>query len=110
MRTRQRNLGNRRVCSSCGTKYYDLERPEPSCPRCGAPAYAEEEDPRAAAMARIKAEGPRRRRPEEDEEEEALPFGLGDDPDLATDEDEDDMDELGELTDETSADDDYDFE
>jgi uncharacterized protein (TIGR02300 family) len=28
--------GNRFVCYSCGCKYYDLNRPEPLCPRCGA--------------------------------------------------------------------------
>ncbi len=36
--------GNRYVCFSCGCKYYDLNRPEPLCPRC-------EADPREAVLA-----------------------------------------------------------
>ena len=29
-------LGNRYVCYECGTKFYDLTKPEPLCPECGA--------------------------------------------------------------------------
>ncbi|MCB9680402.1 MAG: FYDLN acid domain-containing protein [Alphaproteobacteria bacterium] len=29
-------LGTRYVCFQCGTKFYDLNRPEPTCPECGA--------------------------------------------------------------------------
>jgi uncharacterized protein (TIGR02300 family) len=36
--------GNRYVCFSCGCKYYDLNRPESLCPRCGS-------DPREAVLA-----------------------------------------------------------
>ena len=28
--------GKRYACFSCGCKFYDLNRPEPLCPRCGA--------------------------------------------------------------------------
>ncbi len=31
----KRNLGTKHTCASCGTKFYDLGRPDPSCPRCG---------------------------------------------------------------------------
>ncbi len=111
MRTGQRNLGIRRCCSSCSTKYYDLGKAEPCCPRCGTPAISEDGDPRSAAMARIKAEGPRKRTPDEDEPQ----FGLGSERDKTTEEDEeeDDVEELGELTEETSSesnDEDYDFD
>ncbi|MCH7922511.1 MAG: FYDLN acid domain-containing protein [Nitrospinae bacterium] len=27
--------GDRYTCHSCGCKFYDLNRPEPLCPRCG---------------------------------------------------------------------------
>ncbi|MFQ5892830.1 MAG: FYDLN acid domain-containing protein [Nitrospinota bacterium] len=27
--------GSRYTCFSCGCKFYDLNRPEPLCPRCG---------------------------------------------------------------------------
>lgn len=112
MRTSQRNLGSRRVCSSCTTKYYDLGKPDPECPRCGAPAHSEDGDPRATAMARIKAEGPRKRTADEEEPS----FGLDKKAEASTDEDEDEeeeLEELGELTEETSADnaeEDYDFD
>lgn len=29
-------LGNKYDCYSCGTKFYDLGKPEPICPKCGA--------------------------------------------------------------------------
>ncbi len=29
-------LGTKYVCFSCGAKFYDLNRPEPICPKCGA--------------------------------------------------------------------------
>lgn len=29
-------LGTRFVCYQCGTKFYDLNRPEPTCPSCEA--------------------------------------------------------------------------
>ncbi len=29
-------LGTRYTCFSCGTKFYDLNRPKPTCPECGA--------------------------------------------------------------------------
>lgn len=107
MRT-QRNLGTRCVCSSCDTKYYDLGKDNPSCPRCGAPAHGEDANPRATAMARIKAEGPRKRTKAEDED---LPFGLGKSPDAEDEEEEEEeeMEELGDLTEETSSDTGYDY-
>ncbi len=40
-----RDLGTKHACYSCGTKFYDLHRPGPICPKCGAdqresPAHA----------------------------------------------------------------------
>jgi hypothetical protein len=29
-------LGNKYDCYSCGTKFYDLGKAEPICPKCGA--------------------------------------------------------------------------
>jgi uncharacterized protein (TIGR02300 family) len=31
-----RDLGTKHACYSCGTKFYDLHRPDPICPKCGA--------------------------------------------------------------------------
>ena len=31
-----KDLGNKFVCFKCGTKFYDLKKPDPVCPKCGA--------------------------------------------------------------------------
>ena len=31
-----RDLGTKYNCFKCGTKFYDLKKPVPSCPKCGA--------------------------------------------------------------------------
>ena len=28
-------LGNKHICGSCGTKFYDLNKEIPTCPKCG---------------------------------------------------------------------------
>ncbi|WP_181707970.1 TIGR02300 family protein [Chthonobacter rhizosphaerae] len=43
-------LGTKRLCPSCGAKYYDLNRSPILCPRCGAPF-----DPHLIAKARPSA-------------------------------------------------------
>jgi uncharacterized protein (TIGR02300 family) len=30
-----RDLGTKYVCFKCGTKFYDLKKPAPTCPKCG---------------------------------------------------------------------------
>lgn len=58
----KRNLGGRHSCSVCGTRYYDLNREEIKCPKCGQPVADDGKvDPRTAAMARLKAEGQARK-------------------------------------------------
>lgn len=32
---RKARLGVRYICFSCGCRFYDLNRPEPVCPKCG---------------------------------------------------------------------------
>src|SRR5207237_8543501 len=31
-----RDLGTKYICYKCGTKFYDLKKPAPTCPKCGA--------------------------------------------------------------------------
>ncbi len=31
-----KDLGTKHSCYKCGTKFYDLKKPEPICPKCGA--------------------------------------------------------------------------
>jgi uncharacterized protein (TIGR02300 family) len=31
-----KDLGNKFTCFKCGTKFYDLKKAEPVCPKCGA--------------------------------------------------------------------------
>jgi uncharacterized protein (TIGR02300 family) len=31
-----KDLGNKFVCFKCSTKFYDLKKPEPICPKCAA--------------------------------------------------------------------------
>lgn len=33
-----KDLGNKHNCWKCGTKFYDLRKPAPICPKCGADA------------------------------------------------------------------------
>ena len=28
-------LGNKHICSNCGTKFFDLKKEVPTCPNCG---------------------------------------------------------------------------
>jgi uncharacterized protein (TIGR02300 family) len=31
-----KDLGSKHVCFKCGAKFYDLKKPDPVCPKCGA--------------------------------------------------------------------------
>ncbi len=49
------SLGTRYTCYECEKKFYDLNRPEPACPGCGADQREDPTpDPRVAVMARYK--------------------------------------------------------
>jgi hypothetical protein len=39
------NLGRKYTCYSCHTKFYDLGKPEPLCPKCGADQRDAEDTP-----------------------------------------------------------------
>jgi uncharacterized protein (TIGR02300 family) len=46
-----RDLGTKYVCYKCGTKFYDLKKPVPTCPKCGAD-QREAPAPKTAAQQR----------------------------------------------------------
>ena len=31
-----KDLGTKHICIKCSTKFYDLKKPDPVCPKCGA--------------------------------------------------------------------------
>ncbi|MBZ4331280.1 TIGR02300 family protein [Corallococcus interemptor] len=31
-----KDLGTKHTCFKCGTKFYDMKKPDPICPKCGA--------------------------------------------------------------------------
>jgi uncharacterized protein (TIGR02300 family) len=63
-----KDLGTKHVCFKCGTRFYDLKKPEPICPKCGAdqrqspaakPAEKRRSQPKPApAPAPVEAEAP----------------------------------------------------
>jgi hypothetical protein len=60
----QESLGRKYVCFKCDCKFYDMNEPEPFCPRCGADQRENPNpDPREAFMARYRRPAsPKRRR------------------------------------------------
>ena len=99
-------LGSRYTCFKCGTKFYDLNRPVPSCPECSAD---QREAPARDIRALLGKGGPVRRYTE-DEDEVDVGEGGDDDDDLGliSDDDDDDddveMDEDDEMMEEGGGD------
>ena len=80
-----RDLGSKYVCYKCGTKFYDLKKPVPACPKCGADQRAAPvAKPLSARAARAAAAAPK------EVEEPELPAT---DDEEAEDEEEDEKDE-----------------
>ena len=72
-----KDLGTKHVCFKCGTRFYDLKKPEPICPKCGAdqrqspaskPAEKRRAQPRPAPAP---TPAPEAEAPEADDEAEA---------------------------------------
>ena len=64
----KQNLGTKRLCGSCDTKFYDLERDPIVCPKCGATFVPEQ----PAAKPEIKAKAAPVKKPVEKDETEEL--------------------------------------
>ncbi len=69
------NLGTKHECYACGVKFYDLGKPDPVCPKCGANQNEARETEHAAgsqsSRSRRKTEV-KRKSPDLEEEVEAL--------------------------------------
>lgn len=87
-------LGSRYTCFKCGTKFYDLNRPVPSCPECSAD---QREAPARDIRALLGKGGPVRKYADEEEEIDAVE-GEGEDDEMGLgmglDEDDDDDDDV----------------
>jgi uncharacterized protein (TIGR02300 family) len=85
-----KDLGTKHTCFKCGTKFYDLKKPEPICPKCGA-------DQRESPA--LKAPTPSERRPRARPPEPKAPeVEVELDDELDEDEDEDEAAEEGDET------------
>jgi uncharacterized protein (TIGR02300 family) len=85
-----KDLGTKHTCFKCGTKFYDLRKPEPVCPKCGAD---QRESPalKAPPPAEKRQRAPARPAPAP-EVEEAEPVEAEVDDDVDEPEDADDAD------------------
>jgi uncharacterized protein (TIGR02300 family) len=86
-----KDLGVKHVCWKCGAKFYDLKKPDPACPKCGA-------DPRQAPQTKSSPAAERRRAREAAALEEAA------DPVEEKDKDADDEEEVDEPDDASALD------
>lgn len=91
-----KDLGNKFVCFKCSTKFYDLKKPDPLCPKCGAdqresPALRPAPEGRRSRLAAVPKviEPAEPEEPEAVEEEEAEEFEDEDAEEPAAAEDED---------------------
>lgn len=91
-----KDLGNKFVCFKCSTKFYDMKKPDPLCPKCGAdqresPALKPQPEGRRGRLAAVpKVVEPVEPAAEETEEaaaEEEEDFGE-DDEDLPADDED----------------------
>jgi hypothetical protein len=92
------SLGTRFSCFQCGSKFYDLNKPDPLCPTCGADQRDDPSpDPREEVMARF-AKSRRRKKKKKEEETQAEdsfmePLSMDDDKTGSEDDEDEDDDE-----------------
>lgn len=91
-----KDLGSKYVCFKCSTKFYDMKKPDPVCPKCGAdqresPALKPATEGRRSRLAAApKVIEPEPEEPEAAEEEEDLD-SFDDDEEAAATETEEDI-------------------
>ena len=81
-----RDLGTKYICYKCATKFYDLKKPVPSCPKCGA-------DQREAPVVKPQTARQQRAAAAKEAEEAEVPAPETDDEEAEEDEKEDADDE-----------------
>jgi hypothetical protein len=92
------NLGTKHECN-CGTKFYDLGKPEPVCPKCGTNPLQDSKSAREEAPAKVekakvkKDESPPKEESEVEDDDLEEDEDLDDDLDLDLDEDDDEDEE-----------------
>jgi len=90
-----KDLGAKHVCFKCGTKFYDMRKPEAVCPKCGAdqkdsPANRPSPEPRRGRLAAVpRPPEPVAPEPEPEEADEAEELESFDDDEDVTPDDED---------------------
>ena len=76
-----RDLGTKHSCFKCSTKFYDLKKPAPVCPKCGA-------DQRDAPVVKPMSAAARRAAAAEKKEEEEVEVPAETDADAEVEEDD----------------------
>jgi uncharacterized protein (TIGR02300 family) len=82
-----KDLGTKHLCFKCGTKFYDLKKTEPICPKCGAD---QRQSPALKAPASEKRSRPAARPPAPPPAAEEAETAAELDEDAEPDEDDDD--------------------
>jgi hypothetical protein len=108
-------LGDRFVCFECETRFYDLNRPEPTCPSCGVnqrelPGEGAAKEPAPAAAKEAKTAAPEKEATSDPDTEELADANPTKDSDDVDDDDEEDgglselgVPEMGESDEETEG-------
>ncbi len=73
---RKAKLGAKYVCFSCSSRFYDMNKPEPICPKCGADQRTK---PKESPSAPATPPAPKREKPRpmpllDDDDGESVPF------------------------------------
>ena len=90
-------LGKRYVCFECELKFYDLNKPDPVCPKCGADQRNDPSpDPRDTVLAKLRGKGGGGKSRENDIAEEEEPEEGADIEDEEVDEEEGETEEVVE--------------
>lgn len=82
-------LGNKYTCYECGCKFYDLNKPEPICPKCNANQKNAEPEPKISPPKRIRSLIPVE---EPEENEDVEPMGDEDFSEIDSFDDDEDID------------------